>query len=674
MAALPGVAGARLNVVTGRLVVEGESDPRAIQAEGIIEGYRVLPADAAPQPGASAGAGADWERRRVFISLGAIIFGHAAQLALGAESISTPLFLLAAAVGGWGNFRKAVRSVPRLDFNMAVLMSVAIVGAVAIGELEEAAVVAMLFAVSEMLEAWSLERARRSIRELMDIAPRSARVERGGRTVEVPVEDIAVGDVMLVRPGEKIAMDGAVLSGASAVDEATITGESIPADKAAGDEVYAGTLNTSGALRIEVTKCVEDTTIARVIHLVEEAQANRAPSQAFVERFAGVYTPAVIGLAVLISLGPPLLLGRPWEPWIYRALALLVVSCPCALVVSTPVAVVSAISRAARRGVLIKGGTYLEQMGSLRALAVDKTGTLTLGRPVVRRVIGLDGREAAGILAEAAAVESHSEHPLACAILAAAHERRVDVPYSAGFAAAFGEGASALIGNRRVRIGNLRSFGSAVGPEIAGHVADLEAEGETVLLLGNEEGPYGLITVSDRLREGVADSVRHLREAGIEHVVILTGDNRRVAAAVAQQVGADRYEAELLPQDKLAAVEKLLAEYGRVAMVGDGVNDAPALAAATVGIAMGGAGSDTALETADVALLADDLSQLPFTLRLSRRALATIKQNIGFALGIKLLAVLAVFPGWLTLWLAILADMGASVIVTLWGMRLLRET
>lgn len=671
VAALPGVTGARLNATTGKLVVEGEADLEAIRNEGRAEDYVVESADAPVRQDEAQGP--DWERRRVAVALVAVIAGYVGETVQGFELIGMGAFVLAAVVGGWSNYRKAIRAIPRRDLNMSVLMSAAVIGAIAIGEYEEAGVVALLFAVSEMLEGWTMDRARRSIRDLMDIAPKTARVERADSVLDVSVDDVSIGDIMHVRPGEKLAMDGIVTSGISSINQAAITGESIPAEKTVGDEVFAGTLNVQGLLRVEVTKRAEDTTIAKIIHMVEDAQAHRAPSQAFVEKFAAIYTPIVIGLAAVIAILPPLVTGQPWEPWIYRGLALLVVSCPCALVVSTPVAVVSAISNAAKRGVLIKGGIYLEQMGSVSAIAFDKTGTLTVGEPAVTDIEVLrPGVDDLDVLSDAAGVERHSEHPLAGAVLKEAARLDLAVPASRDFEAMFGSGAAATIDGRRLRIGSLRLF-PAIDIGVRSRVAAIEEQGKTVLVLGDEDGPYGLIAVADEVRDNAPGVIAQLREAGVEHAVILTGDNERVAASVADRVGADRFEAGLLPQDKVGAVKTLLSDYGKVAMVGDGINDAPALATATVGIAMGGAGSDTALETADIALLSDDLTQLPFTVSLSRAALNTIRVNIAFSLGIKLIAVLAVFPGWLTLWLAILADMGASVLVTLNGIRLLRH-
>lgn len=617
----------------------------------------------------------NWELLRTVIAAGALAAAYVVERAGGSATIFIPLYLIAMIAGGWGNARKAWYSLPRLDFNMSVLMTIAVIGAAAIGEWEEGAAVAFLYSVSEMLESWTMGRVRRSIRALMDIAPRAARIRRqAGEEIEVPVEEIQVGDVMIVHPGEKIAMDGRIIKGVSAINEAPITGEAVPVEKGPGAEVYAGTLNTYGSLEVEVTKLVRDTTIARIIHLVEEAQARRAPSQAFVDRFAAVYTPIVLALAAGVVLVPPLLLGYPWGPWIYRGLALLVVACPCALVVSTPVAIVSAIGNAARNGVLIKGGVYLEQAGALTAVAFDKTGTLTKGEPTVTDIIPLGRLAEEELLQIAASLEARSEHPLAQAVVKAAEARGLTIKPAEDFNALTGRGARGVVSGRTVYIGNLGLF-TELGMEtkaVAGRVRLLQEEGKTAMVVATAEDFLGIIAVADEVRETSAAAIAALKRSGIRRTVMLTGDNEATARTIASRVGVDEFRAELLPQDKVKAVQELLQQYGKVAMVGDGINDAPALATATVGIAMGGAGTDTALETADIALMADDLTRLPFTIRLSRAALGVIRQNIGFSLAVKAMAVAAVFPGWLTLWLAILADMGASLLVTLNGMRLLR--
>lgn len=583
------------------------------------------------------------------------------------------LYALTILVGGFPTARKGIRSLLRLEFDINTLMAVSVAGAALIGEWSEGAVVAFLFNLSEALESYSMERARGAIRALVQLAPRQARVRRGQVEAEVPVEQVQVGDRLLVRPGERIAMDGVVRQGSSSVNQAAITGESIPAEKEPGSQVFAGSLNGEGALEIEVTRRVDDTTLARIIHLVEEAQAQRAPAQRFVDLFARYYTPAVMALATLIMTVPPLLLGQPWRHWLYQGLALLVVSCPCALVVSTPVALVSAIANAARNGVLIKGGLHLEQAGRIQAVAFDKTGTLTRGRPVVTDVIKLEGAMAE-ILCLAGAVEQHSEHPLARAIVAAARHECLSLPAAEGFRSITGKGASAVVGGTRYYVGSprlLAEVGADTGPAAAA-VERLQAAGKTVMLLGTADRVLGIFGVADQLRASSVAALRALAHAGVKQTVMLTGDNAGTAAAVAAQAGISDYRAGLLPEEKVAAIRELRERHGTVAMVGDGVNDAPALAAASLGIAMGGAGTDVALETADVALMADDLSKLPFLIRLSRATLKVIKQNIGLSLALKLAAVLAVFPGWLTLWLAILADMGATILVTLNGIRLLR--
>lgn len=561
-----------------------------------------------------------------------------------------------------------------LEGIMNVLMTIAVTGAVLIGEWSEGAAVAFLFSVSETLESYTIDKARQSIRSLMEIAPKLATVIRNGRELEMPVDEIKPGDVLLVKPGEKIAMDGTVVSGHSAVNQAAITGESIPVEKNGGDPVFAGTLNQQGAMKIQVTRLASDSTIARIIAMVEEAQSRRAPSQAFVDRFARYYTPAVMVLAAGISIIPPLFFAEPWISWVYRGLALLVVSCPCALVVSTPVAIVSAIGNAARHGILIKGGIYLEEAGSLSVVAFDKTGTLTKGTPEFTDIITAPGDSGEDeVLNTAASVEKLSEHPLAKAIVNEALSRGIIPGEVTGFEAITGKGARANLGGRDVLVGSprlLRENKFDLSDWEAG-ITRLQSEGKTAILVGMDSKIAGIVGVADTLRENSAEAIRLLKAGGIKKTVMLTGDNAPTASAIAKKAGVDEYMADLLPGDKVAAISQLRDKYGKVAMVGDGVNDAPAMATSTVGVAMGGAGTDTALETADIVLMSDDLSRLPFAILLSRAALRVIKQNIAFAVAVKMVAVLLVFPGWLTLWLAILADMGASVIVTMNGIRLM---
>ncbi|KXH19261.1 cadmium transporter, partial [Enterococcus faecium] len=540
-------------------------------------------------------------------------------------------------------------------------------------------VVVILFAISEALERFSMDKARQSIRSLMDIAPKEALVRRKGQEMMVHVDDIAVGDIMIVKPGQKIAMDGMVVSGYSAVNQAAITGESVPVEKAVDDEVFAGTLNEEGLLEVEITKLVEDTTISKIIHLVEEAQGERAPSQAFVEKFAKYYTPIIMIIAALVAVVPPLFFGASWETWVYQGLAVLVVGCPCALVISTPISIVSAIGNAAKKGVLIKGGVYLEEMGALKAIAFDKTGTLTKGVPVVTdfNVLNkqVDENEMLSIIT---ALEYRSQHPLASAIMKRAEEANIsysDVVID-DFSSITGKGIKGTVDGTTYYIGSPKLFkelsNSSFDKNLEKKVATLQNQGKTAMVVGTDKEILAIIAVADEVRESSKEVIQKLHQLGIKNTIMLTGDNKGTANAIGSHVGVKEVQAELMPQDKLDYIKQLKSEYNNVAMIGDGVNDAPALAASTVGIAMGGAGTDTALETADVALMGDDLRKLPFTVKLSRKALNIIKANITFAIAIKFIALLLVIPGWLTLWIAILSDMGATLLVALNSLRLMR--
>ncbi len=577
-------------------------------------------------------------------------------------------------IGGYTLFLKGFKNLARLNFDMSTLMTIAIIGAAIIGEWGEGAMVVILFAISEALERYSMEKARQSIESLMDIAPKEALIKRDNDEMRIHVDDIQIGDIMIVKPGEKLAMDGVVLKGTSSLNQAAITGESVPAVKTAGDEVFAGTLNEEGLLEVKVTKHAEDTTIAKIIHLVEEAQAEKAPSQQFVDKFARYYTPAIIVLAFLIAVVPPLF-GGDWNEWIYQGLAALVVGCPCALVVSTPVAVVTAIGNAARNGVLIKGGIHLEETGALKSIAFDKTGTLTKGVPAVTDIITINGDERQ-LLQITAAIEKGSQHPLASAIMKEAEEMGTDFTGldTEEFTSITGKGVKAAVNGVLYYAGSPNLFEelhSGMESTIQKQIADLQSQGKTVMILGTASEILLLIAVADEIREHSKTVISKLNDMGIK-TVMLTGDNHRTALEIGKQAGVSEIKADLLPQDKLAVIKELRAGHQSVAMVGDGVNDAPALAAASVGVAMGGAGTDTALETADIALMSDDLSKLPYTIKLSQKALRIIKQNITFSLGIKALALLLVVPGWLTLWIAIFADMGATLLVTLNSLRLLK--
>jgi Cd2+/Zn2+-exporting ATPase len=581
-------------------------------------------------------------------------------------ALSTVLYLASVLFGAYHFARKGLYALKTLSLGINFLMSLAILGAIVIEEYVEAASLAFLFSLAELLEEFSVERARRSLRELIKLAPREARVRRNGEELLCPIEEIAVGEVCIVKPGERIALDGQVLSGSSFVNQAPITGESVPVEKRPGDEVFAGTINYDGYLEITVTKRAKDTTLARIIHLVEEAEAQKAPSERFVDRFARYYTPGVVLVALLVATVPAIFFGAAFSEWFSRALALLVIACPCALLISTPVSIISAITSAARHGVLIKGGVYLEELGQIQTIVFDKTGTLTTGQLTVSDIIPTDSISPTEVLRIAAALERKSQHPIAQAIVRAYEERAAGepLPDAQEFTSLTGQGVQAKLDGTLYRVGRLQLF-NADGLALA-------SQAKTVIGVGTPDRLLGLIALADSIRPQAHQTVQRLKDLGIE-VVMVTGDNEAAARAVAQHVGITHYHAGVFPDQKVHEIEHLRSEYGRVAMVGDGVNDAPALAAASVGIAMGAVGSDAALETAHVALMGDDLSKLPYLIELSRRTRRVIQQNIFFSILTKLTLGLGVFPGYVTLVLAVLVgDMGASLAVTGNALRLAR--
>ena len=585
-------------------------------------------------------------------------------------------FAVAVVTGGLYPARRAVASVKARALDIHVLMAIAVLGAIALGEWSEAAAVVFLFAAAQYLESRSMDRARHAIRALMDLTPADALVIRGGHEHRLPVDDVRAGDVLRIRPGAKVPLDGVVTAGASDVNQAPITGESLPVDKHPGDELFAGTINGRGALEMRVTRLRRDTTLARIIHLVDRAQAQRAPTQAFVERFARYYTPAVIVTAIGIALVPPLVFQAAAADWVYRALVLLVIACPCALVISTPVSIVSALAAAARQGVLVKGGVHLERLAAVKALAFDKTGTLTRGQPSVVAVTSFNGVPEPRMLALAAALESRSEHPIAAAIVAHARVQAVSVPAVERFRSLPGLGAEAIVHDRPALVGNMRLFKARGLLDAHGEAAVVATvtEGRTPVLVAWDGALVGMIAVADRPRRAAREVVDLLRGHGMRHLVMLTGDNAGASEAIARELGITEHRSELLPEDKVEAVAELRTRYGTLAMVGDGVNDAPALAAADVGIAMGAAGSDAALETADIALMGDDLSRIPFALRLSRATLRNIKANVTVSLLLKFVFLVLAITGHATLWMAIVADTGASLLVVANGLRLLRTS
>ncbi|WP_336775422.1 heavy metal translocating P-type ATPase [Paenibacillus sp. MMO-58] len=668
---LPKVDKAQVNFGASKLTVYGEASIPDLEKAGAFEGLKVYPekekreVERVPL----------WKRKETMTSVLSALLIIAGYVVGKENSLGLVLFGLAIVVGGYELFIKGFKGLVRFNFNMNTLMTVAIIGAAVIGEWAEGAIVVMLFAISEALEKFSMEKARQSIRSLMGVAPKEATIRRGTQEMQIPVDDIQIGDIMIVKPGQKLAMDGKVIKGNSAVNQAAITGESVPVAKTAGDEVYAGTLNEEGLLEVEVTKRVDDTTIAKIIHLVEEAQAEKAPSQAFVDRFAKYYTPSIMLVAFGIAVIPPLLFNGDWSKWIYEGLALLVVGCPCALVISTPVSIVTAIGNAAKNGVLIKGGVHLEETGKLSVIAFDKTGTLTKGVPAVTDIVMLNGQDEQEFLGIAAGIEKWSQHPLASAIVRKADEANIRLTRweAQDFSSITGKGAKAVVQGKTYYIGSPRLFEEllqgGLNAQLSDQIESLQKQGKTVMVLGTEQEASALIAVADEVRESSRAVIRKLHDLGVKRTIMLTGDNKATGEAIGKQVGISEVKAELLPQHKLEAI-KDLKNSDHVGMVGDGVNDAPALASANIGIAMGGAGTDTALETADIALMADDLNKLPFTIKLSRKTLHIIKQNITFSLVIKAAALALVIPGWLTLWIAILADVGATLLVTLNGMRL----
>jgi Cd2+/Zn2+-exporting ATPase len=626
-----------------------------------------------------ADTGSSWwrENRRsislaVMAGLMAIAWFTPAPARIGLLALTTLVGALPTALAGFRALRARA-----LDMNG--LMTLAVVGAAAVGDWWEAASVVALFSLGGLLQAGAMERTRRSIRGLMDLSPRTARVIRGGTMSDIPVERVLVDDTVLVKPGERIPVDGEILQGGSAINEAPITGESVPRDKSAGDEVFAGTLNGAAALHVRAVRAAKDTTLARILHRVEEAQAQRAPAQQLIDRFARIYTPLVVATAVLVAVIPPLAasftvgFAGSWHAWFMKALALLIIACPCALVISTPVAIVTAIGSASRRGALIKGGVFLEELGRMKALLYDKTGTLTLGRFRLEEAVALDGRSESHVLAIAAAVESHSEHPLAAAFEEENHARNGHRHLKVEqFESLTGLGARAVVEGIEYSVGSAKMMESR-GLSLEGvtdRIEALEAGGATVVVLADSTRPIALFALADTPREAAAAAIEELRSLGIAHQALVTGDNPRAAARVAESVGLTEWVASLLPEEKLAYVRDMQAKFGAVGMIGDGINDAPSLAAANVGIVMGAAGTDVAMETADIALMGDDLSRLPFLIRLSRRSSRIIRQNIGFSLATKLVLVGAAVTVGVPLWLAVAGDTGVSLLVTLNALRL----
>ncbi|MFD0587417.1 heavy metal translocating P-type ATPase [Paenibacillus sp. GCM10027627] len=666
----PAVQSVSVNFSTGKMTVEHTMAVEEIMAETSKVGFTAALASGKRMT--------EMKRSKslsntVVLSGVLLLMGFIGSFSEVSDSLVYALYALSIVVGGARSAKSALYAIKSKSLDMNVLMTTAVIGAVSIGEWLEGATVVWLFALGHSLQTRSMEKTRNAIRGLIELAPPIAYVKDGKELMQKAVEDIAVGERIVIRPGDRIPLDGRVTGGFSSVNQAPITGESVPVDKQEGDAVYAGTINEQGILEVMVTKRVEDTTLSRIVRLMEEAQKEKAPAEAFVDRFARIYTPIVLVLALFVISLPPLLGFGAWEEWLYRGLELLVIACPCALVISTPVAIVSAIGSAARNGVLIKGGASLEAAGRLTSIVFDKTGTLTEGKPSVSKVVAF-GESESRLLSVAYSLEQHSSHPIAGAVVHYAKQNGAALLYVSSFEQWIGQGVRATLDGEEYMAGNRALFRNLNIPFGDGEaeITKLEEEGHTLVIVGNSRAVIGVIALADTVREQSAQALRELKHCGVKQMVMLTGDHERAAKKVAFDIGVTRFLAEQMPEDKAKAIEQLQAEGHTVAMVGDGINDAPALKKADIGIAMGGAGTDTAIETADMVLMADHLQKLPYTIRLSRKALTIIKQNIWFSLIIKAAALLLLIPDVLTLWMAVVSDTGAALLVILNSMRLLR--
>jgi Cd2+/Zn2+-exporting ATPase len=617
------------------------------------------------------------QRLMFYFSVGFFLFGVVCSIIDStSELLSTAFYLLCILASGWLVAHKGWKSLVHRTLDINVLMSVAVLGAVAIGKYQEGATVILLYAASLLLESMSMDRTRDAIRSLMHLSPLTATVLQSGHEAIVSSDRIAVGDIVRIHPGERIPADGIVINGASSVDQSAITGESVPVAKSTHDTVFAGTFNLRGVLEYRVEKPAHDSRLAQIVHLVEEAESKRSERHSFIEVFARVYTPAVFALALVVWLLPPLFLNGSFQDWFYRGLVLLVISCPCAFVISTPITLVSAITNAARHGLLIKGGRHLETLSRIRAIALDKTGTVTQAKLAVTDVLPLGEMLPTELIRIAASLELKSEHHLADALLSKAAQMEIEFRFNTieAFESIPGKGIQAVVNGRRFALGN-HAFAEERGicsPKVEKRLDVIEMQGKTAIILADEHQALGIIAFVDTMRSESRDAVASFHHLGIRPIVLLTGDNASIAKATAEELGVDEYRAGLLPGDKSEAVKDLRIAHGTVAMIGDGVNDAPALAAADIGIAMGGAGSDTAIETADVVLLSDNLSKIPHGILLGKKALSIIRQNIFLALAVKGVFLLLGVIGWTSLWLAILADDGVTLIVILNSLRALR--
>lgn len=671
---MAGIAGLQFNLMQRTLTVQHspEAIGPAVKAIESLGFETVVQTTNEPRDPHSPAPRTNW-LPLVFSGIAAVLAEVVFWANNGNHWVVVALALASIATGGFSTYKKGWIALKNRNLNMNALMSIAVTGAMAIGHWPEAAMVMFLFTLAEVIEAKSLDRARNAIRGLMELTPATATVRQGdGAWMEVPAKAVALAAVVRVKPGERVALDGIITSGSSAINQAPITGESLSVEKAEGDPVFAGTINETGSFEYKVTAAANNSTLARIIHAVESAQGSRAPTQRFVDQFAKVYTPAVFAVALLIAVVPPLAMNDLWLDWIYKALVLLVIACPCALVISTPVSIVSGLAAAARRGILIKGGVYLEGGRKLKVLAMDKTGTLTHGKPEQTDFVDLSG-DRQTVQSRAASLAARSDHPVSQAIARHAKQAATQALEVQDFKALPGRGVSGQIDGLLLHLGNhrlIQELGLST-PALQSTLERLERQGKTAVMLMNESAVLGIFAVADTVKDSSKKAIAELHAMGVR-TVMLTGDNQHTANAIAAQIGIDEARGDQLPEDKLRTIEGLVASgQGQVGMVGDGINDSPALARSDIGFAMGAAGTDTAIETADVALMDDDLRKIPTFIRLSQKTARVLTQNIVLALGIKVVFVALTFTGQATMWMAVFADMGASLLVVFNGLRLL---
>ncbi|MBH0165254.1 cadmium-translocating P-type ATPase [Fictibacillus sp. 7GRE50] len=649
---LPGGERAKVQFNSSKIVLDENMDMDSVRSILSSENVR-LESDGEPK-------GPNWLMIGLYVSVASFIAALITEHMLNTTYVSIVFYAVATIASGYSTFLKGLRNLTKLKFDINTLMTVALVGAVAIGEWKEAALVAILFGINELLESYGMEKARSSMESLLKVAPKEALVLRDGKTEVISIEELEVDDVVLVKTGQKIPSDGVVVYGKSSVNEAAITGESLPVEKEDGETVFGGSINNEGVLHVRITKTYNQSALSKILALVQEAQESKTPTELFINRFANYYTPIIMVVSALVMLVPPLLLNEPWGEWFYQGLAVLIVGCPCALILSSPIAILSGITVNARNGILIKGGAYLEQLGKINVIAFDKTGTLTLGEPhvVAEKSFHPDFYKVAY------AIEKSSSHPLAKAVVAKCREVGAEEVEADEMTTVSGQGITAVVDHKTYRLGNEKIIGSTLASEDVKSVIDsFKEEGNTIVLVASDTEILGVFAIADEIRKESPDIISLLHEKGIKETVMLTGDHPLVADKVAKKTGVSSFFGGLLPEDKVEKIRSLK-KHGKVAMIGDGINDAPALATADLGIAMG-KGTDSAIETADIVLMQDHLGKLPDALQVSRKVNTIIKWNIGLSLGLKLLALLLTIPGWLTLWIAILSDMGATILVTL---------